>query len=141
MIWDDYYKALLAITLYREGRGEGGSDLHAKQDALEGIAWVVRNRVTAKWGDWDHVITKKWQFSSLTAPGDSQLVVWPDSPDVIFELCMQVAEAVFNGVGADPTNGALYYYNPKTATSQWFIDNVVNKLTKTATIGNHEFFG
>lgn len=36
--------------------------------------------------------------------------------------------------GWDPTYGALYYYNAKTATNKW----IYNKKT-TVTIGNHVF--
>ncbi len=148
MTWDDYFKGLLALTLWREARGEGGNDLLAKRQALEGVAWVVRNRVKAGWGGWGSVLTRKFQFSSLTAPGDSQLIRWPAIPDASFVLCMEIANHVYDcptrpwrDIGLDPTGGALYYYNPQTATSSWFTENVVKKLKKTVTIGNHEFFG
>lgn len=36
--------------------------------------------------------------------------------------------------GYDPTNGAVYFYNPDTATSNW-----VNNLTVNQRIGNHVF--
>ena len=36
--------------------------------------------------------------------------------------------------GVDPTNGALYFYNPKTAKSKWLFS-----LKTVATIGNHRF--
>ena len=36
--------------------------------------------------------------------------------------------------GVDPTNGALYFYNPKTSTSGWIFTRPVVKV-----IGNHNF--
>lgn len=36
--------------------------------------------------------------------------------------------------GWDPTNGSIYYYNPKTATSSW-----IRKRPVLLTIGNHVF--
>ena len=36
--------------------------------------------------------------------------------------------------GVDPTGGALYFYNPKTAKCKWLYS-----LKTVATIGNHVF--
>ncbi|MEW6574048.1 MAG: cell wall hydrolase [Bacillota bacterium] len=36
--------------------------------------------------------------------------------------------------GVDPTNGALFFYNPRTATDRW-----IRTLPVTANIGNHVF--
>jgi len=36
--------------------------------------------------------------------------------------------------GSDPTNGALYFYNPKISRSNW-----MDRLQRTAMIGNHVF--
>lgn len=36
--------------------------------------------------------------------------------------------------GADPTNGSLYFYNPKISTSKWILTRKVVKI-----IGNHNF--
>lgn len=38
--------------------------------------------------------------------------------------------------GMDPTNGCLFYYNPKTATSRWMHRR---PSEYTETIGNHVF--
>ena len=39
-------------------------------------------------------------------------------------------------MGIDPTNGCLFYYNPKTATSRWMHKR---PSEYTETIGNHIF--
>jgi len=36
--------------------------------------------------------------------------------------------------GKDPTNGALFFYNPQTATDNW-----IRQLPVIARIGNHVF--
>lgn len=128
MTWNDYYKTMLAITGFREARGEG-------REGIRAVLHVIRNRVNAGYGDWDHVITKKWQFSSLTAPGDSQLVVWPDSPDPIFETCMNLAEEVFNNTDPDITAGSTHYFNPHVVLPDWAAG-----MQLMATIGNHVFY-
>lgn len=136
MLWAYYYIVMLALTAYREARGEG-------KDGMLAVMCVIRNRVNAKWGDWDHVITQKWQFSSITAPGDGQLVVWPDSPNAVFELAMQLAQGVYDGTTADITGGALFYFNRKTTpANSSFWKTVANNPTYhiSATIGSHEFF-
>ena len=134
--WIEYYKIMLALTGYREARGEGYQGMLA-------VMCVIRNRVTAQMGDWDHVITKKWQFSSLTAPGDSQLVIWPDSPDAVFEAAMGLAEQVFNGTIEDITRDALFYFNPAiTPASSSFWKHIANNpmYELSAQIGPHHFF-
>ena len=50
-----------------------------------------------------------------------------------------VAESAYSAArdainGLDPSGGAIYYYNPKTATSQWIFSRPV-----ITTIGNHRF--
>lgn len=142
MTWDDYSKTLIALALFREGRGEVAS---VGKDALRAIGHVIRNRVQAKWGDWDTVITKKNQFSSMSVGGDSQLIVWPDddkpTDKPLFELCMSITDAIFDGSDADLTGGALYYWNAKTATSGWFKQKVDSgEFVKTVTIGHHDFY-
>lgn len=128
MTWNDYYKTMLALTMWREARGE-------KRDGMRAVGHVIRNRVNAGQGDWDHVITKKWQFSSLTATGDSQLVVWPDSPDEVFETAMNLAEDIFSNMDSDITAGATHYFNPHVVLPDW-----AKSMTKVATIGNHDFY-
>lgn len=127
MVWNDYYKVMLALTMWREARGEGHTGMRA-------VGHVIKNRVDAGQGDWDHVITRKWQFSSLTAAGDSQLIVWPDSPDAQFEDAMLLAESIFTNMDPDITSGALFYFNPNVVLPSW-----AQSMTKIATIGNHVF--
>jgi spore germination cell wall hydrolase CwlJ-like protein len=84
-----------------------------------GVAWVNKNRV-AHPGWWGttliQVITHKWQFSGMTAPGDPNLVEWPQDVDAAFDNCKAAAAGVINGKFPDPTKGAVDYFSaPLTA--------------------------
>lgn len=137
MRWEDYYKTMLALTAWREARGEDPT----LRESMRAVMHVVRNRVEAKWGDWDHVITQKWAFSSLTDPKDHQLTTWPDSPDAKFELAMNLAEEVYSGLDPDLTGGATFYGNVKLIDrGGWFEREVVAKMRVTAQIGRHTFY-
>lgn len=129
MQWADWYRAAMAITAWREARGEGVTGMRA-------VMCVIRNRVNGGLGDWDHVITAKWQFSSMTAPKDPELVLWPDSPDQPFEDALQMADGIFDGSTRDITQGATHYFNPGVVLPDW-----AAKLHKLCTIGHHEFYG
>ena len=102
---------LFAMCLYGEARNQ--SDL-----AVTGAGCAVRNRVqdTAKRnGDgWKQVILKPWAFSSFN-PGDpnrSKLVcpLKHDAP-CVWERCLRIASALYNGGQPDITNGATHYYD------------------------------
>lgn len=130
---DWYLVALLALVTWREARGEGLTGMRA-------VIHVIRNRVLAWKQDWDTVITNRNQFSSMTVKGDSQLVLWPDDDSEMFKNILTLADRVFDGNDPDPIFGALYYWNPRTADSPWFVKNVSTVMPKVAVIGNHEFF-
>lgn len=138
MKWDDYFKTLLALVIWREARGEG-------QDGMRAVAHVIRNRVVATHlpDRWEDVILGKNQFTSMTYAGDSQLVAWPKEPDEKFEFAMRTAQRVYDGEDEDNTGGALFYANLKSATSGWFFTEIVGKPLdhpRTVTIGRHTFF-
>lgn len=138
MNWADWFKAALALVIWREARGEG-------EDGMRAVAHVIRNRVEASHlpDSWEDVIEAKWQFSSMTAPGDSQLVAWPKQPDQSFETAMQIAERVYGGLDFDLTNGAHFYANlaiVPPSSSFWQIIADKQAHPQTAVIGHHTFF-
>lgn len=105
--WNYYEITLLALTIYREARGE-------PYDAKIAVAHTPMNRV-AHAGWWGHdligVLTTKWQYSSLTDPNDKQLTVWPKADDATFEECLKIAALVVGGVYKSPLNGIDSYYD------------------------------
>lgn len=100
-----YPAVLCALDIWREAQNQPYS-------AMLGVACVCRNRISTA-HDLVYVVTQKHQFSSMTQPGDVNLVKWPESNDPVWPLCCQAADAVF---GASPvpdvTAGAAFYFSP-----------------------------
>ena len=109
---------LLAKLVHSEARGEPYTGQVA-------VAAVVLNRVDDSRfpNTIAGVIYQPWAF---TAINDGQFNLEPNNS------AYQAARDALNGW--DPTYGAVYYYNPRTATSSWI------RSTKTVTtIGRHVF--
>ena len=109
---------LLARLIYGEARGES----YVGQVA---VGAVVMNRIKSASfpNTMSGVIYQKYAF---TAVSDGQINLTPDA------TAKKAAQDAMNGW--DPSYGALYYYNPATATSSW----IFSRKT-TVTIGNHVF--
>ena len=109
---------LLARLIYGEGRGEPYKGQVA-------IGAVVLNRV--KSSSFPNTIAGViYQRGAFDAVSDGQINLAPD------ETAVKAARDALNGW--DPTNGCLFYYNPKTATSRWMLSRPV-----LLRIGNHAF--
>lgn len=121
---------MTALCLWREARGE-------KIDGITAVACVLRNRVNKHNSSYYAEVIKKWQFSSITAPGDPQLVIYPQSSDSDMMLCMNLAVMVAEGNIVDPTGGATLYYDDSIKfPSSW--DK--SKVEPTVKIGRLNFF-
>lgn len=109
---------LLARLIYGEARGESFTGQVA-------VGAVVMNRV--KSSSFPNTISGViYQPYAFTAVADGQINLSPDA------TAIKAAKQAMNGY--DPSYGALYYYNPSTATSSWIFSR------KTiVTIGNHVF--
>lgn len=109
---------LLARLIYGEARGES----YVGQVA---VGAVVMNRIKSSSfpNTMSGVIYQRYAF---TAVDDGQINLTPDATS------KKAAQDAMNGW--DPSYGALYYYNPKTASSSW----IFSRQT-TVTIGNHVF--
>jgi N-acetylmuramoyl-L-alanine amidase len=124
-LWKSYQLALLALVMWREARGEGPQCMMA-------VGCAIRNRVKRPtwWGkDYISCITKKWQFSSIAAVGDPQLMIYPQSGDSAFEQALQIAEWVINETASNPFPGADSFYDssipaPKWATPETFCGKI-----------------
>ncbi len=111
---------LLARLINGEARGES-------YEGQVAVGAVVLNRVeSAEFPNTiSGVIYQKGQFSCVT-DGNFNKAIDPDS------TVYKAAKEAMNGV--DPTGGALFFYNPKTAKSDWLFT-----LETLTTIGNHRF--
>jgi len=109
---DTFY---LALVVWREARGEG-------QDSMAAVAWSIVNRVlNPKWwgASVQTVITKKWQYSSMTDPHDAQLTTWPSDTDPTWALSLDLAQRVLNGSIRNPVAGADSYYDTSIPPPNW----------------------
>ncbi len=109
---------LLARLIYGEARGES----YVGQVA---VGAVVMNRIRSSSfpNTMSGVIYQRYAF---TAVDDGQINLTPNA------TARKAALDAMNGW--DPTYGAIYYYNPVTATSSWIFSRPT-----TITIGNHVF--
>jgi N-acetylmuramoyl-L-alanine amidase len=109
---------LLARVVYSEARGEPYKGQVA-------VAAVVMNRLkSAQFPDSIRGIV--FQPGAFSAVEDGQFWLTPNS------TAYRAAEEAVRGW--DPTRGALFYYNPATATNRWIRSRPI--LVK---IGNHVF--
>lgn len=109
---------LLARVINGEARGEPYTGQVA-------VGAVVLNRVRSS--SFPNTISGViYQSGAFTAVNDGQM----NKP--IVQSCYNAARDALNGW--DPSGGALYYYNPATATSSWIWSRPV--ITR---IGNHVF--
>ena len=109
---------LLARLIYGEARGES----YVGQVA---VGAVVMNRIRS--ASFPNTMAGViYQSYAFTAVDDGQINLTPDA------TARKAAQDAMNGW--DPSYGALYYYNPATATSSW----IFSRKT-TVTIGNHVF--
>ena len=109
---------LLAKLIAAEARGESYKGQVA-------VGAVVLNRV-AHPSFPDSVAGVIYQRGAFSCVNDSN---WNVSPNATSQ---SAARDAINGW--DPSGGAIYYYNPRTATSQWIRTRPV-----ICTIGNHVF--
>lgn len=109
---------LLARLVYGEARGEPYTGQVA-------VAAVVMNRV--KSSSFPNTIAGViYQSGAFDVVKDGQINMSPNS------TAIKAAQDAINGW--DPSYGAIYYFNPNTATSRWIWSRPM-----TVTIGNHRF--
>lgn len=93
-----------------------------------GVASVILNRLRDSHfpNTINGVIMQKWAFSCVK---NGKINANPNA------TCYR---AVYDALrGKDPTDNAVFFYNPKIATSQWMFNVKKNNIT---TIGQHVFF-
>ena len=113
--YHDYEHALLALLVWREARGE----LHPAKVA---VAFSVLNRVAQPkwWGTTlGAVIAKKWQYSSMAAPGDPNLIQYPLPQDLSFQDALYAVNRVLAGAEKNPVPGADSYYDTSIPAPSW----------------------
>lgn len=107
----------MALTIWREARGESSLTKIA-------VGYSILNRVrNPKW--WgttvQDVVTKAWQYSSLTDPHDPQLTKWPKSTDTPWLDSLAAAACVLSAspMTPNPAPGADSYFDLSIAAPVW----------------------
>ena len=109
---------LLSKLIYGEARGEPYTGQVA-------VGAVIMNRV--KSSSFPNTIAGViYQSGAFTAVSDGQINMTPNS------TARKAAQDALNGW--DPSYGAIYYFNPSTATNKWIWSRPM-----TVTIGKHRF--
>ena len=109
---------LLSRLVYGEARGE-------QYIGQVAVAAVVLNRV--KSSNFPNTVAGViYQSGAFDVVSDGQINLTPN------QTAKSAAQDALNGW--DPSNGALYYFNPNTATSKWIWSRKI-----TLTIGSHMF--
>ena len=109
---------LLARLIYGEARGESYTGQVA-------VGAVVLNRV--KHSSFPNTISGViYQSGAFDVVADGQINMTPN------QTAINAARDALNGW--DPSYGAIYYFNPNTATNKW-----IWSRPHTVTIGSHRF--
>lgn len=116
---DDMTK-LLARLINGEARGE-------PYEGQVAVGAVILNRVKSPKFP-STIPSVIYQNGQFTCVRDGQFNVPIDEDSTVYKAA---AEAMN---GSDPTNGALYFYNPSKTKSKWLFS-----LKTTTTIGEHRF--
>jgi len=106
------------LDTWREARGE--PDI-----AISAVAFSILNRVERPswWGrTLMGVIRKKWQYSSMTAPGDPQLILYPTESDKSWQNVMVICRKVICGMLVNPVKGADSYFDLSIKAPDWTKD-------------------
>ncbi len=111
---------LLARCVNGEARGE-------PYEGQVAVAAVILNRV--RHPSFPNTIAGViYQPRAFTATVDGQINVPISTDSTVYKACQDAMN------GWDPSNGAVYYYNPRKTTNQWIFSREVVKV-----IGNHRF--
>jgi len=113
-----YEVDVLAKIIHGEARGEP----YIGQVA---VGAVVLNRIRSPLFP-DTIYDVVFQAGAFTAVADGQYWLKPGA--TAYRAALDAVR------GRDPSGGALYYYNPDTATSKW-----IRSRPQTTRIGNHIF--
>lgn len=111
---------LIARAINGEARGE-------PYEGQVAVGAIILNRVESP--DFPNTVAGViYQPGAFTAVSDGQINVPIDPKSTV----VKAARDAINGW--DPTGGALYYWNPATATSKWIWSRQIIKV-----IGKHNF--
>ena len=105
----------LALTVWKEARGE-------PDDVKLAVAYSILERAkNPKWWGTDimSVVGKPWQYSSMTALHDPNLIQWPQSNDPSWDSSVAAASDAMAGTAPNPATGADSYFDDSISPPAW----------------------
>lgn len=96
----------MAIAAWKENRG-------GLTPGMQSVINVIMNRSIRHHSTPYQEAVAKLQFSSLTAPGDPELTLWPSDGDPQWLNALAMAQQAAGGTLADITSGSIDYYAPR----------------------------
>jgi hypothetical protein len=118
-----------ALCAWRENR-------HGGVQGMTSVINVLMNRAQKRNTCVYIEAVKPWQFSSLTAPGDPQLILFPTKGDAEFQTALYLMQQADAGTLADITGAATMYYADSMATPPYW----VSSYTFTVEVQNQRFY-
>lgn len=103
MTADDVF--MLKLTAWRENRGGGLQGMQSVMNVL--LNRAARNK-TSPYTE----ATRPMQFSSIAAPGNPELPIWPNVNDGDWQVTESLAASAEQNTLDDITEGATLYYAP-----------------------------
>jgi N-acetylmuramoyl-L-alanine amidase len=118
-----------ALCAWRENRG-------GQTPGMQSVINVLVNRAKMHGSSVYQESVRPWQFSSMTAPGDPNLIKFPLPNDAQWETALLLMQKASEGVLFDMTDGATNYY----AASMTTPPNWANTMQFTVEIAGQKFF-
>ena len=103
---------------------------------MQSVLNVLMNRAAARETSVYAEAVRRLQFSSMTEPGDPNLILYPPDTDVQWNAALNLMVQADAGTLADLTGGATNYYAlSMTTPPPW-----VASMTQTVVIAGQAFF-
>ena len=106
---------------------------------MQSVLNVLMNRAAHRKTSVYEEAVRKWQFSSMTAPGDPNLVLYPTAIDPQWAEALTLAAQAAVGSLDDITGGATSYYAP-AGMPDGKAPGWAATMTQTVTIAGQIFF-
>lgn len=119
---------VLSLCAWRENR-------HGQTPGMQSVCNCIVNRMRARKQTAYQVVTAYKQFSSMTAPHDLQLGLYPSPDDAIWREAQLLAGEALQGTLTDIIEGATSYYALSLAEPPYWAPN----MTPTVVVAGQQF--
>jgi hypothetical protein len=119
---EEYLKAQMIEQAWKYAQHFGGVD------SMIGVLHVIKNRQSAGWGSYAHILDTMEKWEASPAPTKTH----PEQWERRFVSLLGVIDAICDGTHhPDPSNRGLYFGDTTNITSEWFMEHVARNPEKT----------